>query len=347
MKHIDSLSTRADGLDSRDTPGETLGRVAAQRSGGRAASQIFDFDTRFSQRILIRLVLLAIVAVGLIVVSLRFIIDLYFENQLTGIGFLINGAILALFLFGMARLVITLVRYAREERAVGRFIGALEAEDENPAYHVDSRALIAQRYRAILRLTDHNVPVNHSALAGTLLAAENTRLSFPRFVNNVLILAGVFGTIVALSIALIGASDLFGGESLENISLIIHGMSTALSTTITAIVCFFFFTYSFIKTNDAKTHLLSSGIEQLTALYLLPRYSFTRETVLFEVAELVLGLREAAERMQAVQSGYAEAGEALARNMAALGARLTHVDEDVRRIKHLLQEGFRLPPADD
>lgn len=341
---MDSVTVGADRLQAS---ADRLGDESGEAMGLRAERPpMIDFDSRFSRRILIRLAVLAAVAVAIVLGSVQFLTQLYFENQPTIVGWAVNGAIVLLFLLGLARLVATLLRYSREERALGVFIGALEAEDENPAYEVDSRTMIVQRYHAVLRLTEHNVPVNHGALASTLMSNENTRLSFPRFVNNVLILTGVFGTIVALSIALVGASDLLDREGLGNIGLVIHGMSTALSTTMTAIVCYFFFAYFFLKSNDAKTHLLS-GIEQVTSLYLLPRYTFTRDTMLVEVADLVLGLREAAEEMRATQSGYAEAGRNLAQTAALLNARMGNLTEDIGRIKRLLREGFRLPSSDD
>ncbi len=307
---------------------------------------MIDFDTKFSRRILIRLVLLGVVAAVIIALSVHFISALYFQNQLTDVGLVINASILGLFLLGLGRIVLILVRYAREERELGTFIGALEAEEDNPAYDVDARAIVAQRFRSVRRLSEHNVPINHGALSATLAATENTRLSFPRFVNNTLILTGVFGTIVSLSIALVGASNMLGGEDVRNIGLVIHGMSTALSTTITAIVSYFFFAYFFLKLNDAKTHLLS-GVEQVTALYLLPRYSFTRDTMLVEVADLVLGLREATEKMDSIQTAYAAAGEGLVQAISALNTRMGAMVEDVRHIKGVLREGFRLPSSDD
>lgn len=308
---------------------------------------MIDFDTKFSRRILIRLVVLGIVAAGLIAASIHFITALYLQNQLTDVGLIINASILGLFLLGLGRIVIILVRYASEERELGVFVRALDAEEDNPAYDVDTRALVAQRFHSIRRLTQHNVPINHGALSATLSATENTRLSFPRFVNNTLILTGVFGTIVSLSIALVGASNMLGGgEEVQNIGLVIHGMSTALSTTITAIVSYFFFAYFFLKLNDAKTHLLS-GIEQVTALYLLPRYSYTRDTMLVEVADLVLGLREAAEKMDSIQTAYAAAGEGLVQAISALNERVGSMVDDVRHIKGVLREGFRLPSSSD
>ena len=134
----------------------------------------------------------------------------------------------------------------------------------------------------------------HGALAAMLTADESTRLGVVRFINNILILTGVFGTIVALSIALLGASDLLeGAPGGGNMGLVIHGMSTALSTTITAIVCYLFYGYFNLKLSDAQSHLLGS-IEEVTTIYLLPRFSHDSESMLHEVAGLIHEVKPAA-----------------------------------------------------
>jgi hypothetical protein len=166
-------------------------------------------------------------------------------------------------------------------------------------------------------------------------------------VSNILILTGVFGTIVSLSIALVGASDLLETtQDTASMGLVIHGMSTALSTTITAILCYLFYGYFYLKLGDAQAHLLA-GVEEVTTVYLVPMYAHDKDTMLDEVAGLIHGLRQTAEVMKAVQLNYAEAGVRLQDMLKLLGRQIKVTAQDTAEIKQLLREGFRLPAADD
>jgi len=302
-----------------------------------------DFKRNFSRRILLRLLVLALVLGAVIATNLDFVANVYFRNQLTQTGLLINGGIALLFLVGLARLGRILFRYAGEEKALAEFAQRIEKDQLGKPDKLDNESLIYQRFRAVVTLSRQNAPVNHSALAAMLAADEHTRISFPKFINNILILTGVFGTIVSLSIALIGASDMLNSpQDMSNMGLIIHGMSTALSTTITAIVCYLFYGYAFLKLTDAQTHLLT-GIEQVTTLYLMPRYGSDRDAMLEEVAGLVKGLREAAGRMHEAQAGHDEAVGELRELYRALHGKVDAVGGDLDDIKGLLGEGFRLP----
>ncbi len=307
---------------------------------------MIDFNAAFSRHILLRLLLLLGAALGVALLNLEFISEVYFRNQLTSTGLIINGSIAALFLLGMLKLVWILWRYQREERALAAFVEALEAGLSQPAAEIDADTLIHRRYSTVLRLARDNAAINHSALASMLLANEHTRLSFPKFINNILILTGVFGTIVSLSIALVGASDLLSNaDELGNMGLVIHGMSTALSTTITAIVCYLFYGYFYLKLTDAQTHLLS-GVEQVTAIHLLPSYSHSSDTLLHDVAGLVQSLKEVAAGMHKAQEENSAAAMRLHEVAAELNRRVGPVGEDIDAIKGLLREGFRLPDAD-
>jgi hypothetical protein len=247
--------------------------------------------------------------------------------------------------------------YAREEAALARFIRAVDDDQLDLMVGVDPRTIIHQRYATILRICKQNAPINHGALASLLLADESKRLTFPRFINNILILMGVFGTIVGLAIALVGAANLLQSEhNLGSMDVLIHGMSVAPATTIIAIVCYIFFGYFYLKLNDAQTHLIA-GVEQVTSLYLLPKFSRNADSILHEVANLVGELRRATEDMRDGQSGYGEAGirlretandfsragHRLSMILEELDARMSAMTGDVKVIKGMLRDGFRLP----
>ncbi|MEW8045466.1 MAG: hypothetical protein AB2805_03180, partial [Candidatus Thiodiazotropha sp.] len=161
----------------------------------------------FSRNILIRMILLSAVIAALIVWKYEFINDVYFRNQLTSTGLIINGTIIGLFAIGVLRMITIFLHYVAEENALIRFLRNLREGEQDPLKRIHKKAIIANRYRTMLGLHKANCPINHGSLASTLVANESTRNSLPRFINNILILTGVFGTIVSLSIALIGASD--------------------------------------------------------------------------------------------------------------------------------------------
>jgi hypothetical protein len=316
-----------------------------------------EFDSNYSRRILLRLVIAAIMLFIIVVISREFILDFYIRSQRTQAGLIINGATLALFLAGLVKIVMGLSYYAREEAALVRFIRAVDDDQLDLMVGVDPRAIIHQRYATILRICKQNAPINHGALASLLLADESKRLTFPRFINNVLILMGVFGTIVGLAIALVGAANLLQSEhNLGSMDVLIHGMSVAPATTIIAIVCYIFFGYFYLKLNDAQTHLIA-GVEQVTSLYLLPKFSRNADSILHEVANLVGELRRATEDMRDGQSGYGEAGirlretandfsragHRLSMILEELDARMSAMTGDVKAIKGMLRDGFRLP----
>jgi hypothetical protein len=316
-----------------------------------------EFDSNYSRRILLRLVIAAIMLFIIVVISREFILDFYIRSQRTQAGLIINGATLALFLAGLVTIVMGLLYYAREEAALARFIRAIDDEQLDMMVGVDPRTIIHQRYATILRICKQNAPINHGALASLLLADESERLTFPRFINNVLILMGVFGTIVGLAIALVGAANLLQSEhNLGSMDVLIHGMSVAPATTIIAIVCYIFFGYFYLKLNDAQTHLIA-GVEQVTSLYLLPKFSRNADSILHEVANLVGELRRATEDMRDGQSGYGEAGirlretandfsragHRLSMILEELDARMSAMTGDVKAIKGMLRDGFRLP----
>ena len=297
----------------------------------------------FSRNILLRMLILALIAAALLYWKLDFINDVYFRDQLTATGLIINGSILALFSVGLLKMIGIFYGYAREESALLRFLRDLESERADPLTHIPADTIIARRYRTLQKLHESHCPINHGALAATLLASESTRNSLPKFINNILILTGVFGTIVSLSIALIGASDLL--ESTINIGgmgMVVHGMSTALSTTITAIVCYLYFGYFYLKLTDVQTNLVS-GVEQVTANELVPRFRVATDTVLYEFTALVRSLQGLVGQMESSQRTFETVEKHLVNTLNAYSGKIHSLSDDLDSVKRLLREGFRLP----
>jgi hypothetical protein len=304
---------------------------------------MIQFKANYSRRVLLQLVILSAIIGLLMLINLEFITNIYFKNQATNTGFIVNGSILILFALGLFRIVTLLLRYTIEERALKKFLANVERDEVRPTDNISEKSLIHRRYSSVLEISKHNVAVNHSALASALMATESTHLSLPKFISNILILTGVFGTIISLSISLLGASNIIdSANSISGMSTVIHGMSTALSTTTTAIVCYLFFGYFYLKLTDVQTQILS-GIEQATTLYIMPRFTYQTDSMLHEVGNLVKALHEAANAMATTQIDFAEAGRNLNKLTATYEERLSQLSGDIDSIKSLLQQGFRLP----
>ncbi|MBE9568196.1 MAG: MotA/TolQ/ExbB proton channel family protein [Proteobacteria bacterium] len=303
---------------------------------------MFHYKTNYSRNVLFQFLILSIFVGFLLLINVDFLLDLYIKNQATNTGYIVNGSILGLFALGLFRLVSLLLRYSREEVALKRFIENVQNDETRPTERISKKSLIYNRYIAVLEISKHNVAVNHSALASTQVATESTRLSLPRFISNILILTGVFGTIISLSIALLGASDIIdSADGISGMSIVIHGMSTALSTTATAIICYLFFGYFYMKLTDVQTELLS-GIEQATTLYIMPRFTYQTDSMLHEVGNLVKALHAAANSMAQTQVDFSEAGRNLNTLTGTYADRLTRLNADIEEIKSLLRDGFRL-----
>ncbi len=308
---------------------------------------MIEFNPHYSRAILIRMLILTILVMVLALLGYDFLHRLYLENQTTLTGYLANGAIILLFLLGLGRVAGLLWRYRREEAALGQFAEEMALGRNSPSVDVDEESLIFHRFRLLTSLSRQRAPIDHNALASALLASESTRTSLPRFINNILILGGVFGTIISLSIALMGASNLLDNASdTSQMGLVIHGMSTALSTTLTAIVCYVFHGYFYMKLNDAQTQLLS-GIEQVTAVHLLPRINVTPESLLHEVAELVRALREVTDGLRQTQQSQRQAGEALHAAVAELAPGFERLGHGLDGVERTLRSGFRLSSGGD
>ncbi len=301
----------------------------------------------YSRDILIRMVVVFILTLSLIFWQLDFLTSIYLHHQLTHAGLLINGAIIILFLAGIVRLVMAFFFYAGEEESLRRFVDHMDQDFPNPVEGVKPDSMIARRYAMMFHLHERATPINHNAMAASLIAAESTRTTMPKFVNNVLILTGVFGTIVSLSIALVGASDMLQSAiSVSGMGLVIHGMSTALSTTITAISCYFIFSYFFSALGDVQTHLLGH-IEGITATRLMPLFQVNAKDIDYRVADLLSTISGLIHRMDEGQSGVLAITQRLEALLGQDSAMQQSIISELASIRRMLREGFRLPGRDE
>ena len=304
-------------------------------------TQLAGTEEVYARKILTQLIVLgaAIIVVGLW--QADFLADVYLKNQLTHVGWFINGGILVLFLAGIYHIIREFQRLSREERAISRLLGNLDRGDL-PTEGADPGSLMVRRYVALEDLHRQHAVINHSALAATLVALESSRVSFPKFVHNVLILTGVFGTIVSLSIALLGASDVIVSTTeIGGLSMIIHGMSTALSTTMTAIFAYLFFGYFYLRLMDGQTHVVSR-IEEATSRVLLPRFQIEPEKAAEKLTDIVRTAAALVERLDESQAGYAKVAEDMRNILASYRDEMQRNSEGLVEMTQVLREGFRL-----
>lgn len=288
-------------------------------------------------QVVIGLLLIAV----LIFVNISTIVNFYENGDISKVGFIINGIILALFFAGMVRMMMVLFRYVIQHQILRQLTGLLKENAKDPTARLPQRSMAVVRYKAVEWVAKQNAPINHEALAASANAHENSRLTFIRFVHSTLILAGVFGTVVSLSMALIGAAGLLNSpEGVKEMSTIIGGMSSALSSTITAIVCFFVFAYFYLRLNDARIQLLTH-IEDMTSMHLIPKVTHSEDGIVREVTALSEALNQAADRILLLEDNFMKVGERLQLLMTDLHNNVN--TDQIGDIKELLRQGFRLP----
>ncbi len=303
--------------------------------------------TGLSLKIIIQFWAVIVAVAVLIGFNYELIYPFYFENQLTNTGIIINSAILVILLVGLGNIFYHLLRYRKEETAIARLVKNAEALQSDLMIGLPVNSIVARRHETMRSIENARGEINHSALAAMLNADESTHFGLIRFINNILILTGVFGTIVSLSIALLGASDLIDSAdaSIGGMGLVIHGMSTALSTTITAIMAYGIFGYFYTRLNDVQTQFLSS-VEQLTSVYLLPRYVKTGDEIVHQMSDLIKSVILATHKLKQTQDTYHDAATTLQQTITASRQQTDQLADEMHGIKRILREGFRLPPTD-
>ena len=323
---------------------------------------------RYARRILIQLAIVALVLSVLALWQWSFLSSLFSRTAATLAGNIVNVLIGVLFVIGISMLLRQLFRYDEEEAALDLYESNVGFGIHN-LEGVAADSIIARRHMQMLELYRRRAPIDHGALAASLVAHESVKMGAPKFINNVLILTGVLGTIVSLSIALLGAADLIGQETRDlaatsaddgGIGLVIGGMSTALSTTMSAIVAYLIFGYFFLRVLDVQTQYLGR-IEELTTTELLPRYQSDSNAMVGDYSRLLKTGADLLERMDSAQREFSRITGSLEHLVADLGRRtdnngqfaselqtlisrqITENARSSREINKLLREGFRLP----
>ncbi len=289
--------------------------------------------------------LLTGIAIVLILVffNYNFLHEFYIENQETLAGPIINGFILLLFFTGLIRIIQGYGFYSREEAALKKFRKNLTRDIDEPDEGIPGNSLIVGRYQRINELQKARTHVDQNALAATLVAQQSLKSSYPHFINNILILAGVFGTIISLSISLVGANEMISnGGSITGMTTVIHGMSTALSTTMTAIFCYVFFHFFYSKLTDIQTNILSQ-IEEISQSLIDTQSSTTESDVLRNTDNILQQLQSLIAEMKSTQEENTLSARQLANIIKISQQSNGSINHHMDRLETLLRDGFRLP----
>lgn len=291
---------------------------------------------------LLQILLVLAILVGVIVWQWDVFYKIYIDNQVNAVGWVVNGSIALLFISGLAQLMLRFNEYRYQQNAVKRFLANIDNASD-PLDGIRQQCMLAERYVMLGQLSKRRAHINHGALAATLHAAESSRNSYLRFVQSVLVLTGVFGTIVSLSISLLGASDILQLSSVQSstdgMGAMIYGMSTALSTTMTAIIAYLIFGYFYIKLTDTQTYLISR-VEEVTATTIMPHLQSLKDQVTMDYADSIRGATELLQRLDQSQTVYAQSADQLQHSIQQFATNFKPelADTNVETIQSILQQ---------
>jgi len=299
-----------------------------------------DIGKNSAKSTLIQIGLVLLVIAALAYINISTIIKFYEQGDISKVGFIINGIILALFFLGIIRMMMVLFRYAIQHGILIQLSELLKENAQDPTARLPQKSMAVTRFKAVEWVAKQNAPINQEALAASTNAHESSRLTLIRFVHSTLILAGVFGTVVSLSMALIGAAGLLNSpEGVKEMSTIIGGMSSALSSTITAIVCFFVFAYFYLRLNDARIQLLTH-IEDMTSMFLIPKVTHSEDGMIRQVSQLTEALNQAADKILLLEDNFLKVGDRLQIAVDDLHGKVN--SDHIGQIKDLIRKGFHL-----
>ena len=298
-----------------------------------------------AQSVFIQLIAVLVVLAIIVFWQREFIFELYLGRNQSRIGLVINAAIAVLFVLGIIRICLLLKFYQAQAEQIDSFSENVRRETELTR-SVDRSSLVGKRYTAFRQSQLQQSPINHSALASVSVAEESSRLGFPKFVNNVLILTGVFGTIVSLSIALLGASDMIASTTeIGGLGTVIQGMSSALSTTMTAIIAFFIFSYFYQCLNDIQTNCISR-LEYVTTTQIVPMFFTEPQAMVNDYSDLINSMANVVNSLQLQHEQFLQVNSGIEASLAEMSEQISHTSRGFEKITHLLSEGFRLSERD-
>jgi hypothetical protein len=137
--------------------------------------------------------------------------------------------------------------------------------------------------------------------------------------------------------------------------LMLLGMNTALTTTATAIVCYFFFTFFFQRFTDLQTWIVSQ-LERAALLYMVPDFSFEPDVVnhqtkllvedvrqlLAEMRQGLGGIEGAVARIDEGSRARQEQGDAVIARQDTQSGKMDDTLARLDELRNVLVEGFRL-----
>ena len=207
---------------------------------------------------------------------------------------------------------------------------------------VNPESLIGHRYLTLKSLHENGTKFNQPILAHILQSQLSAKATMLRFVNSVLILTGMLGTIVSLTLALLGASQLLDDVTqTDGLSRIIMGMSTALTTTLTAIVCYLLFRYFFGRLHYGQTQL-TQNIERITSLHLAPRFELSEEKLVGHLTNLSAQLQGLTKQLADEQQKWLKCQQDIVDLLKGGGADHSTLESQLKKINETLSKGFRL-----
>ena len=285
-------------------------------------------------------VVLSIIIIG-VIISFPWLKKIYISNVHSYIGYIINIFILVIFASGITKIFLELKRYSNEEKSIFKFLLNCRNNVEEKLLGVDKESIIANRYNSVKELFERGFTPDIKILSGFLLADEENRKTYLKYINNILILTGVFGTVISLIISLLGASNFIKLTDEKSMSIIIFGMSTALNTTFTAILCFFVYNYFLLKLNQAQK-ALALQIERLTYFYIIPEFEVTREKIILNVDKQLNEIKDVIEKFNNTQENLREYAVKFSKLINLNYEIFRKMDTNLIEIQSILKEGFRL-----